>query len=297
MRTLSVGLRPRRYKTTGIGLYFLLSVLIAWSGGCALLKPFSPEPVNRSAPIRIDAYQRGMQYYKDGFYQSAVAELGNVPASHLRFEKAQSILKLAERRTADADTHAKAADGYQQQTQLSKARRELEKALEAYPKHRKIQRRLEQLNRDMEAAQIRYFDQGRQQYDMGDYDKAQVSFREALKMSPDNEYILARLSETRQAIFAQSLKLGGESLETGDLNEAITHLERAYLIAPQNPVVSQKLVRAYNFRALKLYREDHLILALQNLERSLKIKANQEDIQVQLQQIYTRIQLLQRIDP
>src|SRR4029077_11969097 len=120
------------------------------------------------------------KYYRDGLYQSAVKELKAVPSDHPRFKEAQTYLKKVNNRVLEASTHVSAALAYLNQGELDKAKKELEGALEVYPKYRKVQTLIEALDQDIDATVDFYYAEGQEQFDQGNYEEARVSFGEVL---------------------------------------------------------------------------------------------------------------------
>ena len=146
-------------------LLLLLSVGLAWVlMGCSLLEYPPFDWLNFQKSKAPDAYHRGIQFYRDGLYKSAAKELVTVPSDHPRFKQAQEYLKKANDRVSEASTHVNAALLEQKEGELFKAKKELEEALEVYPKHRRVRMLLEALDKDIEATADFYYDEGQEQF-------------------------------------------------------------------------------------------------------------------------------------
>jgi tetratricopeptide (TPR) repeat protein len=277
--------------------FLWLSVGITWMMvGCSLLN-YPPLNLLGLQESPHDAYGRGVKYYRDGLYQSAVKELKAVPSDHPRFKEAQTYLKKANNRVLEASTHVSAALAYRNQGELDKAKKELEGALEVYPKYRKVQTLIEALDQDIDATVDFYYAEGQEQFDQGNYEEARVSFGEVLKANPEESRVLAELSKTNQALAKKYTKQGITFFEKGNFNEAIKQLEKSYELNSGDPALTSEMTNVYNRRALKYYSEEKLSLALTDLKRSLEIKPDQEEIQRQSQQIEKKLGLLEKIGP
>jgi tetratricopeptide (TPR) repeat protein len=265
--------------------------------GCSLLEypPLSLFHFQKSkAP---DAYYRGVQYYRDGLYKSAVKELATVPSDHPRFKQAQEYLKKANGRVSEANTHVNAALQDQKEGELYKAKKELEEALEVYPKHRRVRMLLEAFDKDIEATVDFYYDEGHDQFEQGNFEEARIAFLEVLKADPDEPRGLAELPRTNQALEKKYAMEGTVLFKKGDFNGAIKQLEKSYELNSADPDLVNQLTNAYNVRALKYNSEEKLSLASMDLKRSLEINPDQEEIRGQLQQIQTKLGLLEKIGP
>ena len=278
-------------------ILFLASVILWAVSGCALLDRFPLDGPGRERPSNRDAHTRGMDYYEEGFFNSAVEELKNVPSSHLDFKQAQISLARSLQKVAGANAHAEAALRHQGEGRFLDAKRELEKALEIYPRHRKIRSLLEDLIRDINATADLLYGKGRDALERLDYESARVSFLEALRFNPRHDPASFELSKTNVVLVEKYYQAGLFFSDQGKLDRAIEVLERAYQIDSVDPGVIEQLVKAYNLRALKFYREENLGLAVRDLERSLKMKFGQVEILDQLEQVQDRIRLLKKIDP
>src|SRR5438876_12237749 len=98
-----------------------LSIGMTWLlVGCSLLKYPTLNLLDfQQSP---DAYGRGVHYYWDGLYKSAVKELATVPSDHPRHTRAQAYLKKANNHIAKATTHVNAALQYRKKGELFKAK-------------------------------------------------------------------------------------------------------------------------------------------------------------------------------
>jgi tetratricopeptide (TPR) repeat protein len=275
-----------------------LSLGVAWMlMGCSLLEypPLHWLDFQKSKPP--DAYHRGVQFYRDGHYKSALTEFETVPPDHPRFKQAQEYLKKANGRVSEASTHVNAALQDQKEGELFKAKMELEEALEAYPKHRRVRMLLEALDKDIEATVDFYYDEGQEQFEQGNYEEARIAFLEVLKADPEETRVLAELPRTNQALEKKFAMEGTALFEKGDFNGAIKQLEKSYELNSADPDLVNQLANAYNVRALKYNSEEKLSLATLDLKRSLEIKPDQEEIRHQLQQIQNKLGLLEKIGP
>lgn len=275
-----------------------LSAGLVWAlTGCSLLEypPLHWLDFHKSKPP--DAYLRGIQYYRDGLYKSAVKELETVPTDDPRFRQAQGYLKKANDRVSEASTHVNAALKYQKEGELFKAKNELEEALEEYPKHRRVRMLLEALDKDIEATVDFYYDEGQEQFEQGNYEEARIAFLEVLKADPEEARALAELPRTKQALEKKYAVEGTALFEKGDFDEAIKQLEKSYELNSADPDLVNQLTNVYNRRALKYNSEEKLSLASLDLKRSLEIKPDQEEIRHQLQQIQNKLGLLEKIGP
>ncbi len=265
--------------------------------GCSLLNSPPLNLLDFSQPRVVDAYSRGVDYYRQGLYESAVKELKAVPSDHPRYKLAQSYLEKSTDLVNEATNHVNAALQYRKEGELFKAKGEFENALEVYPRHRRVQMLLEALDLDIEATINFYYEKGREEFEQKDYEEARVSFLEALKADPEESRVLAELSKTNETLVKIYSKEGSELFEKGDFDDAVERLEKAYHINAGDPFIIEKLTTVYNRRALKYYREEKLSLAIVDLKRSLKIKPYQEEIQNQLKQVQKRLGLLEKIRP
>ncbi len=275
---------------SSVGLIWLLM-------GCSLLNDSSLNLLDFWPSRAIDAYSRGVDYYRQGLYQSAVKELETVPTDHPRYKRAQSYLAKATHRVTEATHHVNAALQYRKEGELFKAKKEFEDALEVYPKHRRVWMLLEALDLDIEATVNFYYEKGQDEFDQKEYESARIAFLEALKADPDESQVLFELSKTNEILVKIYSKEGSLLFEKGNFDDAVERLEKAYDIDSGDPVVIKQLTTAYNLRALKYYREEKLSLAVVDLKRSLEIKPDQEEIQNQRQQIQKRLGLLEKIRP
>jgi tetratricopeptide (TPR) repeat protein len=275
-----------------------LSLGLAWGLiGCSLLEYPPLDLLNFQHSDVTDAFRRGVQYYRDGLYKSAVKELETVPSDHPRFKQAQEYLKKANDRITEATAHVNAALQYRKEGELFKAKKDLEAAIEVYPRDRRVRMLLEALDQDIEATVDFYYDEGQEKFEEGDYEDARTAFLEVLKADPENDQVLADLSRTNQALEKMYTKEGAALFEKGNLNEAIKQLEKSYELNSADPFLINQLTNVYNRRALKYYGEEKLSLALTDLKRSLEIKPDQEEIRHQLQQIQKKLGLLEKIGP
>jgi tetratricopeptide (TPR) repeat protein len=275
--------------------FLWLSLGMTWMLiGCGLLKypPLNLLDFQKSKP---DAYARGVQYYRGGLYKSAVKELGSIPPGHAKFNKAQDYLKRANNRVLEAATHVNYALEYRDQGELFKAKKELEGALEVYPKHRKVHMLLAALDQDIEATVDFYYDAGQEQLDDGNYEEARKSFLAVLKADPEDNRALTELTRANQAIAQMYMNEGLAFFENGNFNEAIKKLEKSFELNSADPALIGRLANVYNRRALKYYSEEKLSFALTDLKRSLEIKPDQEEIQRQSQRIQEKLGLLEKI--
>ena len=275
-----------------------LSVGLIWGlMGCSLLKYPPLDWLHFQKSKAPDAYHRGVQFYRDGLYKSAVTELATVPSDHPSFKQAQEYLKRANVRVSEASTHLNAALQDQKEGELFKAKKELEEALEGYPKHRRVRMLLEALDKDIEATVDFYYDEGQEQFEQGNYEEARIAFLEVLKADPDEARAQTDLPRTNQALEKKYTLEGTALFEKGDFNGAIKQLEKSYEINSSDPDLVNQLTNAYNVRALKYNSEEKLSLASMDLKRSLEIKPDQEEIRHQLQQIQNKLGLLEKIGP
>jgi tetratricopeptide (TPR) repeat protein len=185
----------------------------------------------------------------------------------------------------------------QKEGELYKAKEELEEALEAYPRHRRVRTLIEALDKDIEATVDFYYDEGQEQFEQGNYEEARTAFLEVLKADPEEPRALDELPRTNQALEKKYAMEGAALFEKGDFNGAIKQLEKSYGINSADPDLVNQLTNAYNRRALKYNSEEKLSLASMDLKRSLEIKPDQEEIRGQLQQIQTKLGLLEKIGP
>ncbi len=265
--------------------------------GCSLLNDPSFNFLDFRTTKVIDAYGRGVDYYRQGLYESAVKELKTVPSDHPRYKLAQSYLEKSTNLVTEATNHVNAALQYRKEGELFKAKGEFEDALAVYPKHQRVQMLLEALDLDIEATINFYYEKGQEEFEQENYEEARVAFLEALKADPEESRVLEGLSKTNEILVKVYSKEGSELFEKGDFDDAVERLEKAYHINASDPFVIEKLTTVYNRRALKYYREEKLSLAVVDLKRSLKIKPYQEEIQNQLQQVQKRLGLLEKIRP
>ena len=275
-----------------------LFVGLAWMlMGCGLLNYLPLGLQNAQKPKVPDAYSRGVQYYWEGLYQSAVKELEAVPSDHPRFKQAQGYLEKASSRVTEATHHVNAALQYRKEGEFFKDQKEFEKALGVYPNHRRVRMLLEALDQDIEATVNFYYEKGQEEFERKNYEEAQVAFLEALKSNPEENRVLGGLSRTDEILVKMYSSEGNALFEKGLFDEAVKQLEKAYRINSTDPLLIDQLTNVYNRRALKYYREEKLSLAVGDLKRSLKIKSEQEEIRNQLQQIQKRLGLLKKIRP
>ncbi len=140
-------------------LVFLLA--IAWgSGGCGLSKYVSFDFIKSQTTPSNDAYTRGLRYYKQGYYKSAVKELETVPPTHPNYKDARTHLRRADSRVQTASRHINHALAHQQQGELDKAKKEFEAALKVYPRHRRVQKLLQAVEYEIEARLNFFLDKG-----------------------------------------------------------------------------------------------------------------------------------------
>jgi tetratricopeptide (TPR) repeat protein len=276
----------------------LPSVGLIWIlAGCGLLNDPSFNFLDFRQPRVVDAYNRGVDYYRRGLYKSAVKELETVSSDHPRYKRAQSYLEKAVQRVTEATNHVNAALQDRKEGELFKAKKEFEAALEVYPRHRRVQMLLEALDQDIEATINFYYEKGQDEFEQKDYEGARTAFLEALKADPEESRVLFELSRTNQVLVKTYFKEGSALFEKGNFDDAVKRLEKAYAIDSGDPFVIPKLTTLYNLRALKYYREEKLSLAVVDLRRSLEINPDQEEIRNQLQQIEKRLGLLEKIGP
>jgi len=275
-----------------------LSVGLVWVlMGCSLLEYPPLDWLNFQKSKAPDAYLRGVQFYREGLYKSAVKELVTVPSDHPRFKQAQEYLKKANDRVSEASTHVNAALQYQKEGELFKAKKELEEALEVYPKHRRVRMLLEALDKDIEAAVDFYYYEGQEKFEQGNYEEARIAFLEVLKADPEETRVLDELPRTNQALEKKYAMEGTILFEKGDYNGSIKQLEKSYELNSADPDLVNQLTNVYNRRALKYNSEEKLSLASMDLKRSLEIKPDQEEVRRQLQQIQNKLGLLEKIGP
>jgi tetratricopeptide (TPR) repeat protein len=265
--------------------------------GCSLLEYPPLNLLDFQQSKAPDAYHRGVHYYWDGLYKSAVKELATVPLDYPRFKQAQAYLKKANKRVTEATTHVNTALQYRKDGELFKTKKELEEALEVYPKDRRIKKLLEALDQDIEANVDFYYDEGQEQFEQKNYKEARTAFLEVIKADPEENRVPAALSRTNQALAKMYTQEGTAFFEKGNFNDAIKQLEKSYELNSADPVLVNQLTNVYNRRALKYYSEEKLALALTDLKRSLEIKPDQEEIQRQSQQIQKKLGLLEKIGP
>jgi tetratricopeptide (TPR) repeat protein len=265
--------------------------------GCGLLRGFSLNPQDTLESKVPDAYSRGVQYYREGLYKSAVMELETVPRDHPRLKQARAYLQKANGRVTEATNHVNAALQHRKEGEFSKAKKEFEEALLVYPNHRRVRMLLEALDQDIEATVNFYYEKGQEEFERKNYEEAQVAFLEALKASPEENHVLAGLSRTDEILMKLYSSEGTALFEKGLFDEAVRQLEKAYNIDSTDSLLIGQLTNVYNRRALKYYREEKLSLAVRDLKRSLEIKSEQEEIRNQLQQIQKRLGLLKKIRP
>jgi tetratricopeptide (TPR) repeat protein len=291
-------IRPsRNINTTGLLAIPVFLGLVSLQAGCGLLEHQPFDSLDFGEPKVVDAYSRGVGYYRQGLYKSAVKELETVSTDHPRYKRAQFYLAKATNQITEATHHVNAALQYRKEGELFKAKKEFEDALEVYPKHRRVQMLLEALDLDIEATVNYYYEKGQDEFEQKDYESARAAFLEALKADPEESRVLSELSRTNEILVKFYFKEGSALFERGDFDDALKRLERAYTIDSNDPFVIKKLTTLYNLRALKYYREEKLSLAVVDLKRSLEIQPDQEEIQDQLYQIQTRLGLLEKIGP
>jgi tetratricopeptide (TPR) repeat protein len=275
-----------------------LSIGFVWIlAGCSLLDYPPLDLLDIRTPKVIDAYSRGVDYYRQGLYKSAVKELEAVSSNHPRYKRAQSYLAKASTRVTEATHHVNVALQYRKEGELFKAKKEFEDALEVYPKHRRVQMLLEALEQDIEATVNYHYEKGQEEFEQKNYEDARAAFLEALKAEPEEDRVLEELSRTNEELVKIYSKEGSALFEKGNFDDAVKRLEKAYHINSSDPFVIKKLIHVYNRRALKYYREEKLSLAVVDLRRSLEIQPDQEEIKNQLQQIQIRLGLLEKIGP
>jgi tetratricopeptide (TPR) repeat protein len=226
-----------------------------------------------------------------------VKELATVPSDHPRFKQAQGYLKKANDRVSDANTHLNAALKDQKEGELYKAKKELEEALEAYPRHRRVGTLLEALDKDIEATVDFHYDEGQEQFEQGNYEEARTAFLEVLKADPEELRVQAELPRTNRALEKKYAMEGTALYEKGDFDGAIQQLEKSYELNSADSDLVNQLTNVYNRRALKYNSEEKLSLASMDLKRSLEIKPDQDEIRHQLDQIQKKLGLLEKIGP
>lgn len=268
-------------------LYLALGSMLT---GCASL-----DLLPRSKPL--DAYTRGLHHYREGHYKSAVKELETVPLDHPRYHKAQTYLAKANQYVTKATLHINAALKHRKAGELFKAKKEFEKALAVYPKHRRAQIMLETLDLDIEATMSFYYEKGLEEAGQKNYEEARLAFLEASKADPEAELVRMELLKIEDILVNRYLEEGVSSFEKGAFDEAIRYLEKAYEIRPDDPHLIRHITDVYNRRALKHYREEQLVLAIEDLKRSLEIDPEQHDVRNQFQLIQKRMGLLEQIKP
>jgi tetratricopeptide (TPR) repeat protein len=278
-------------------LLWLFFGLTGIQSGCSLLEYPFYESLGIGRPRVVDAYVRGVDYYREGLYKSAVKELETVPPDHPRFKRAQDYLAKANTLVMDATAHINAALRYRKEGELFKAKREFEEALEVYPRHRRVHMLLEALDLDIEATVNFYDEKGQEEFEKRNYEEARAAFLEALKADPEESRIITNLSKTNEILVKTYFKEGIALYEKGMFDEAVKRLEKAYSINSTDPPLMNQLTDIYNRRALKYYREDNLSQAVVDLKRSLEIKPNQEEIRSQLEQVQKRLGQLEKIGP
>jgi len=290
-------LRLRRTRQASPSLLWLSVGLACIVMGCGLLRGSllnTQDPLESKVP---DAYSRGVQYYREGLYKSAVMELETVPRDHRRFKQALAYLQKANGRVTEATNHVNAALQHRKEGEFSEAKKEFEEALLVYPNHRRVRMLLEALDQDIEATVNFYYEKGQEEFERKNYEEARVAFLEALKASPEENHVLAGLSRTDEILMKLYSSEGTALFEKGLFDEAVRQLEKAYNIDSTDSLLIGQLTNVYNRRALKYYREEKLSLAVRDLKRSLEIKSEQEEIRNQLQQIQKRLGLLKKIRP
>jgi tetratricopeptide (TPR) repeat protein len=276
-------------------LFWLLWGLAGTQTGCALWEPTTPGALNSGQLEMNDAYDRGVDYYRQGLYKSAMKELETVPPDHPRFNRAQDYLEKSNSRVRDATTHIDRALQYRKEGELFKARREFEEALEAYPRHRRVRMLLEALDMDIDATVNYYYEKGQDEFENRNYEEARVAYLEALKADPEEVRIITELSKTNDLLVKAYVREGTAFFEKGSFDEALMQLEKAYRTRSDDPSLVNQLSDLYNRRALKYYREDRLPQALADLKRSLEIKPDQAEVHNQLDQVQERLGQLEKI--
>ncbi len=285
--------KPKRIRLRFL-FPFLLGALV-WSAGCSSFSIDKTLKIKKPKPS--DSYTRGIAYYLEGFFESAVIELKNVPADHPNFLRAKKYLQRAEKRVEHVQTHEKAALNFRGKKQLLDALNEVEKALKAYPKNRRIHRLFADLNQDIETEFNQNFRKGRENFNQESYEKAKIAFRKAQQFKPEHKPTLEYLFKTENRLLERYQYEGRVLLKNGDLDSALESFELAHKMKPGHPGIKAQLVNTYNSRALKNYREEKLNEAVDDLQRSLEINSHQESIKKQLQQIEKRILQLKKITP
>jgi tetratricopeptide (TPR) repeat protein len=258
-------------------------------GGCGLLTP-SPGDLSDQKAERRDPYIQGIRNYREGFYESAIREFKKLPSDHPRYKQAQAYLEKAAEKIMEAGRHVNAALGSKSKGEFLEAKRELEAAVEIYPRNRNIQALLEAVEEDIDTTEDYYYENGMKEFEQKNLEGARENFHEAMKTDPDDD----RASGMLLKVY---LEEGSALFQKGDFDAVINLLESEYAFISSDSGLIEQLADAYNRRALKLYREEKLSRAIQDLERSLKIKPDQREIEVQLKQARKRMELLKKIGP
>lgn len=269
--------------------------LIVVLGGCAILPTFQCQQEEKGAPT--DSFCRGMRYYDQGLFRSAVAELRNVPPGHDRYRYAQKYLKRSEERIARVQHLLKSALTLRGRGRLTDAQGEVDQALKLYPKHRTLRRLKGQLDGEIKEVVHTEYRKGKRAMDQGHYETARTAFLTALMAKPDSDRVRTALSQTERSLARQYHREGTRLFEAGRLDDALPKLEQAHSMDPSNKTILNGLVDGYNARALQSYREEKLSLARRDLERSLEIAPGQPQIQKQLEAIERRMKQLGTIRP
>jgi len=229
---------------------FLLSLIgmlgfLGFLGGCSLF----PSMEDGGLIKPNDSYLRGKNYFTQGYYQSALMELNNVPPSHPEYREAQYYLEQTNQRISKVVFYETNAIRLEKQGELLEAHDHLEHALKIYPKNKRIQKLHKKLNKEI--------------------------------------HMVAELN----------FKRGNSSYHAGELDQAITYFKKAYQIDFSRRAIADRLVIAYNSRALNHYRVGNLNKAINDLKQSLDINPKQENIQTQLDEMTHRLDLLKKLDP
>ncbi len=225
----------------------LLSVLsFCWlTAGCVSI---GPQKTSGSRDQQgSGAYQRGIEYFNEGLYKSAVAELRNIPPSHHDYLKSKDFLQKALSRVTDATVHEEAGLELIEQGRLEDAQYQFKKALEIYPKHKKIAIQLKEVESIIRERKKRlseqYLKDGEKLYNHGSLDEAIETLEKAYALLSENSPVMVYLTS---AYNSRALKHYREE----NLLLAIRDLSRSLEINPQQGTTRDQLSRIQNRKKL-----------------------------------------------